>query len=147
MTSANVKRWFQVVSYPNFSSAALLILRLIAGIAFVLHGWGKIQTPFGWMPPQAPVPGFFQFLAALSEFGGGIAWILGLLTPLASFGIACTMAVAVSMHALVLKDPFVNPTGGSSFEPALVYLGVALLLGAVGVGKFSLDAKIFGARK
>ena len=147
MTSANVKRWFQVVSYPNFSSAALLILRLIAGIAFVLHGWGKIQTPFGWMPPQAPVPGFFQFLAALSEFGGGIAWILGLLTPLASFGITCTMAVAVSVHALVLKDPFVNPTGGSSFEPALVYLGVALLLGAMGAGKFSLDAKIFGARK
>jgi hypothetical protein len=30
------------------------------------------------MGTGSPVPGLFQLLAAISEFGGGIAWILGL---------------------------------------------------------------------
>src|SRR3989338_11516043 len=109
------------VPQPAFASTALLLLRLIVGAAFVLHGWGKIQHPFGWMGPEATIPGVFQFLAAISEFGGGLAWILGLLTPIASLGIGCTMTVAVYMHLIVRQDPFVNRTGGSSYEPALVY--------------------------
>ena len=59
-------------------SAGLLILRLVVGLAFVFHGYGKIQNPLGWMGPNASVPGLFQALAAVSEFGGGLAWMLGL---------------------------------------------------------------------
>jgi len=145
----NLKRFLEPAPHPASASAALLLVRLIAGSAFVIHGWGKIQTPFSWMPPEAPVhiPGFFQFLASLSEFGGGIAWILGLLTPIASFGIGFTMTVAVHMHLIVRHDPFVNLTGGLSYEPALVYWGIAILMLALGPGKFSLDAKVFGERK
>jgi len=139
----------QPVAQPTFASAALLLLRLIVGAAFVFHGWGKIQTPFGWNPPESPIfiPVVFQFLAAISEFGGGIALILGLLTPIGSLGIGCTMAVAVYLHSMVMKDPFVNMTGGSSYEPALVFLGIALVILVLGPGKFSLDKKIFGERK
>jgi Predicted membrane protein len=144
-----LKRFLQPVSQPTFASAALFLIRLISGAAFVFHGWGKIQTPFGWNPPESPIfiPVFFQFLAAISEFGGGIGWILGLLTPVASLGIGCTMAVAVYLHSMVTKDPFVSMTGGSSYEPALVYLGISLLFLALGPGKFSLDNKVFGERK
>ncbi len=99
------------------------------------------------MGPQSPVPGFFQLLAAISEFGGGIAWILGLLTPLAALGIGCTMTVAVSMHSMVLKDPFVNLAGGPSFELASAYLCIAILLLVMGPGRFSLDSKLFGERR
>ena len=137
----------QPVYQPTFASAALLLLRLIVGTAFVYHGSGKIQNPFDWMGPQATIPGFFQFLAALSEFGGGMAWVFGLLTPLASLGIFCTMSVAVHMHMIVRHDPFVNLTGGMSYEPALVYWGVAILILTLGPGKFSLDHKIFSERK
>lgn len=149
MIKANLKRYVQTVSHPAFASTALLLLRLIMGIAFIYHGWGKIQTPFAWVPPQSPVsiPAFFQFLAAISEFGGGIALMLGFLTLIASLGLGCTMAVAVYMHSIVMKDPFVNMTGGSSYEPALVYLGISILFLAFGPGKFSLDNKIFGERK
>src|SRR5688572_30546333 len=101
---------FQPPALSPRASAGLLILRIVAGLAFMLHGYGKIQNPFGWMGPDAGTPGILQGLAALSEFGGGLAWILGLLTPLASFGIACTMAVAIRLHAIVMGDPFV-PTG------------------------------------
>ena len=112
--------------------------------AVVVAFWGKIQNPFGWMGPDAGIPGVFQALAAVSEFGGGLAWILGALTPLASFGLLCTMAVAVHFHAVIKGDPFVGFEG--SYEPALVYFCIALLFLLVGPGRFSVDALLFGKK-
>jgi len=126
------------------SSIALLLMRIVAGSAFMIHGWGKMQAPMSWMGPDAPVPGVFQFLAAFSEFVGGLAWIIGLLTPLASLGLMITMLVATAMHMFVMKDPFVNLTGGSAYELPLVYLTIAVVLFKVGPGKYSLDEKLFG---
>jgi putative oxidoreductase len=137
-------RLFKPLRLSARASAGLLILRLVAGLAFMFHGYGKIQNPFGWMGPNADVPGVFQALAAVSEFGGGIAWMLGLLTPLASFGLTCTMTVAVWMHATVLHDPFVSLQGGRSYELAGVYLCVSVLLLLAGPGRFSVDRVVFG---
>lgn len=117
--------------------AGLLVLRLIAGAAFIRHGLPKIQNPFGWMGEHSAMPGVLQALAALSEFGGGIAWILGALTPLASFGVLSTMVVAASKH-IGRGDPFVGR--GGSYELALVYASVALLLILAGPGRYSVDA-------
>lgn len=114
-------------------SLGLLALRLILGIAFIAHGAGKIANPFGWMGPDAPVPGIFQGLAALAEFGGGIALIAGLLTPLASLGLVATMAVAVLFH-ISNGDAFV---GG--YELAVTYLVLSGFLLVSGPGRFSLD--------
>jgi putative oxidoreductase len=122
-------------------AVGLLVLRLVAGMAFMLHGWSKIQDPFGWMGPS--MPGFLQALAALAEFGGGLAWILGLLTPIASFGILCTMLVAAGMVHIPKGDPFVGK-GGPSWELAAVYFSVALLLLLLGPGRFALDYLLFG---
>ena len=141
-----LKAWFLVPTLSNKASLALLILRLIAGAAMAQHGWGKMQQPFSWMP-LSPIPGFFQFLAAFSEFGGGIAWIVGALVPLASLGMAITMLVAASFHAFVMGDPMVSKGGGSSYELAIIYLAISLVFMFVGPGKFSLDAKTFGEKK
>lgn len=142
----NFKQCFSVPEYSSKGDVALLLIRLVGGAAFMIHGWGKIQNPFGWMGPEAPVPGILQALAALSEFGGGLAWILGLLTPLAGLGVAFTMAVAVFMHAVKWGHPFVATGGGSSYELALVYFCISLLLIALGPGRLSLDRRIFGPR-
>jgi putative oxidoreductase len=137
---------FKPLHLPIRVSLGLLALRLVSGLAFMHHGYGKIQNPFGWMGPEAGISGAFQALAALSEFGGGLAWILGLLTPLASLGLACTMTVAVRLHAVVLGDPFVSKGAGGSYELASVYLCVATLLLLAGPGRFSLDRVLFGKR-
>jgi len=97
----------------------------------------------GWVPAP-PVPAPFQALAALSEFGGGFALILGLLTPIAAFGIACTMTVALVMVHLPHGDPFVGSRGGPSFEPAMGYLSIMIMLILNGPGVPSLDALLFG---
>ncbi len=137
------KKWLKPEDTTCKVSLALLVLRIVMGVAFIIHGWGKIQTPFSWMPEQAGIPGFLQLLAAVSEFGGGIALLIGLLTRVAMSGLAFTMLVAVYMHAIVMKDPFVNMQGGSSYELALVYLASAVLFLIAGPGKLSLDHKIF----
>ncbi|WP_437320300.1 DoxX family protein [Sorangium sp. So ce385] len=138
-------RFLRVTDVPFPGSVALLALRVVTGIAFIFHGWGKIQAPFSWMGPTAPVPGFLQALAAIAEVGGGIAWILGLLTPLASLGIAITMAVAVSVH-LMNGDPFFA-MGGPSYEVAAVYFSISLVLLLLGPGRLSADAAIFGPKR
>lgn len=145
MSKALINRIFQVPTLTTPASAAMLLLRVVGGVAMILHGWGKIQAPFSWMGPESPVPGIFQFLAALSEFGGGIAWIIGLVMPLASFGMLCTMVVATFMHAVINGDPFVGK-GGPSYELALLYLCISVLFIAAGPGKFSVDGKVFGSR-
>lgn len=125
---------------------ALLVVRIVGGAAFMMHGWSKIRDPFNWMGPDSFAPGVFQALAALSEFGGGLAWILGLLTPIASMGIGFTMVVAVFFHAVMRGDPFVGAGGGASYELAAVYLCIALLVFAIGPGRLSLDRVLFGGR-
>lgn len=142
----NFKTCLATTEHSIFAHLALLLLRLVVGLAFMLHGWGKILNPFGWMGPEGFAPGFLQALAALSEFGGGLALILGLLTPLACLGIGSTMAVAFSTHAFMRGDPFVSMTGGPASELAAVYFCIAMLLLAMGPGRFSLDRMIFGKR-
>lgn len=124
---------FDLSTSSSRVSTGLFLLRLVTGIAFILHGAPKIASPFAWMPTEAGIPGFLQALAALAEFGGGIALVIGLLVPLASIGLVLTMAVAVFFHA-AKGDGFVQ-----GYELALVYLVISLLLFLAGPGKFSLD--------
>lgn len=129
-------------------SLALLLLRCVVGLAFMLHGLSKIQNPLDWMGPESAVPAVFQGAAALSEFVGGFLWILGLFTPIASLGIAGTMAFAAFSHAVLWGQPFVASKGGSgSYELALVYFSIALLFLLAGPGKYSLDRILFGEKR
>jgi len=137
--------------FPYFlagpGAVGLLILRVVTGGALMLHGFPKIQNAFHWMDkaPNHP-PAFLQALAAFAEFGGGLALILGLLTPIAMFGVACTMAYAVVKVHMARHDPWVPAPGakGGSFELALGYLAVALMFILVGPGRLSVDALLFG---
>lgn len=139
-----MKKW--LTSHPLETQAftrislGLLAVRIATGIAFMLHGWPKIQNAFSWMGPDAPVPGIFQALAAFAELGGGIALILGLLTSLASIGLLITMTVAALFH-ISKGDPFVGHDG--SWELAGVYWTLSLLFLLAGPGYFSLDKKTF----
>ena len=136
--------------FPTFISgwgaATLLLVRVVMGVAFILHGWPKIQNPMGWMNAMGGegVPSFLQALAALAEFGGGIALLLGFLTPLAALGIVCQMLGALFMVHFPMGHPFVAATGGPSYELPLVYLALAILLLVMGPGRWSFDALLFG---
>lgn len=122
------------------ASAGVLLLRVFAGLALMQHGQHKISNPLHWMGdgPEKPAA-ILQALAAVSEYLGGLALVLGLLTPLAALGIACTMAYATYTH-VSRGDPFVGR--GGSFEPALGYFVTAVTLILTGPGTYSLDEMI-----
>jgi putative oxidoreductase len=146
--------WYAKVG--GAGSLGLLVLRLVAGAAFILHGVAKIQDDKGvWHFEQAttwmnampkPPPPYLQAAAIVAELGGGIAWVLGFLTPLFSIAIACTMATAYAM--VHTQDAFVSfRPGDPSFELTAVYFATAICLLLCGPGQLSLDHCLFGRRK
>jgi putative oxidoreductase len=141
-----MRRIFYSDDFGIRSSLGLLVLRVVVGAALMFHGWPKIQNPMGWMGAEAPVPGFLQACAAVAEFVGGGALIVGLLTRLFAFMLVINMAVAAGMVHISQGDPFVGKPGERSWELAAVYFACALLLLLAGPGRLSLDALIFGRR-
>jgi putative oxidoreductase len=128
--------------WAGWQSLGLLVLRLVVGTAFILHGWPKIQNPMHWMGDKvSPV---LQLAAALAEFGGGIALILGFLTPLAAAALTINMIFALVLVHFPQHQPFVGKGPGGSFELPLVYLAIMVALLGTGPGAYSVDALVFG---
>lgn len=141
-----LKKIFAAPSHTPAADIALLLVRLVVGSAFLWHGSGKIQNPFGWMGPQAFAPAPLQALAAIAEFGGGLCLMIGFLTALGALGIATTMAVAIFMHAVLRGDPFISSIGGPSWELPVTYLSLMVMLKLIGAGRFSVDHYCFGPK-
>jgi putative oxidoreductase len=114
----------------------LLVLRLFAGLSMALaHGLGKTKDPSGVISGAAnlgfPAPTFFGWMAAISEFFGGLLLAIGLATRPAAFLIACTMFTAGFLqHA---SDEYRRK------ELAFLYLAVAIMFMLTGAGRFSVD--------
>lgn len=122
----------------------LLVVRLVFGLGLVLHGLPKLAAPFNWNP-HSSIPGVLQAFSVLAEVGGGLALMVGLLTPIAALGIVINFLVAVFMVHIKHGDPFVGK--GPSYESAAGYLAVGLLALFTGPGAVSLDALIFGQKR
>jgi putative oxidoreductase len=123
----------------------LLILRLVIGLTMAAHGAQKL---FGWwggpgmsnwtqsvrrlrIRPAQP----WAWVAALSEFGGGLLLALGLLSPLGSLAIIGAMLVAIA--TVHLSKGFWVSKGGYEFNLSII--GAAAALAITGPGTYSLD--------
>jgi putative oxidoreductase len=119
-------------------SAGLLWLRVATGLTIASIGYAKIfkgglaQLIPGVEAMGFPLPVVFAWLAALSEFAGGLLIAAGLGTRVAAFFLMVTMSVAFFVaHA---NDPFHVKI------PAFLYGTIALALILTGGGCYSLDA-------
>ena len=128
----------------KYRDEGLLILRIGLGVMFILHGWPNIQGgPDLWEKVGMAMGNFgisfapvvFGFLAALSEFGGGICLVFGLYTRGAALFMFITMVVAATMH---LKSGDGLPKASHAIEAAFVFLGLIF----IGAGKYSIYQKI-----
>ncbi len=132
--------WWPLAANDRRLATSLLIVRVVFGVAMAMHGWPKFQNMTTWMGPDAPVPAILVALAAIAEFLGGIAIVLGALTPVASFGMMCTMLVAAGFH-ISKGDPWISK-GGAAWEMAGIYLALSIMFLLVGPGRFSVDALV-----
>lgn len=120
----------------------LLVLRVVTGIAFALHGWQKLSGGiegvggfFGSLGIPAAL--FFAYVVTFVEFIGGIALILGFLTRIASGLLGIVMIVALFL--VHLPNGFF--VGGGGYEYVLVLLSAVIALSLAGPGAFALEKK------
>lgn len=121
----------------------MLIFRVIFGLVFALHGWGKIKGGIdgtaGWFDSMGMKPGrLHAFAAAATEIGTGVLLALGFLTPFAAAGIVAVMIVAGwTVHR---KNGFMIVKEG--WEYTFMVAITAAFLAILGPGKFSVDSAI-----
>lgn len=126
--------------YAALAPLTVLYMRVICGIAFMVHGWPKITNPMGPVGMVESLgfhPGWLWApLLAATEFLGGLLLVLGLLTRPAAVGTSIVLAVTVYFHWIVQAEGF------SGAEKSLLWLGLTLYFAAHGGGKFSADRAI-----
>jgi putative oxidoreductase len=130
---------------------APLALRFALGVIFIAHGAQKL---FGvWEGPglsatlemfktSVGIPAYLLLLAVATEFLGAVAVSIGLLTRIASAGLAIDMMIAiVKVH--LANGFFLNwssmPGKGHGYEFNLALLGMSIALSLSGPGKLALD--------
>jgi putative oxidoreductase len=130
----------------RFQSFGALVLRLVLGIIMTRHGYDKVIPSgalynFTHMVTHMQLPVWLGYVAAFTEFFGGILLIVGLLTRVAAFMTAIDMAVAITkvhLHG--------GLEGPSSFALPLALLAISLMLVFTGCGWLGLDDFVGSSR-
>ena len=131
---------------PLRVDVASALVRVVAGGIFAAHGAQKLfvfgleGVSGGFASMGIPMAGVAGPAVALVEFFGGLALVVGLLTRLASTGLAVVMLGA--MLLVHWSNGFFAPNG---VEFVLTLFAVAVAFALAGPGRFSMDALI--ARK
>lgn len=126
----------------------LLVARIVLGVVFTAHGiqkiseWGLDATAQNFAGMGVPMPELAAPVVAILELAGGIALILGVLTPWVGILLAIDMLVA-ALLVHVGSGVFVD---GGGWELVGGLGAGALALAATGSGRLSLDHLFVGRR-
>ena len=122
----------------NFADWGVLLLRVVFGLIFLLHGWMKIKNLKNtqeWFSSIGFKPGgFWGTLVMLVETVGGLLMIVGLLTQITALFLAAVMVVA-TLWKIRNGQGLIN-----GYELDLILLVVALAFLVNAGGLYSLDA-------
>jgi putative oxidoreductase len=124
---------------PTMPSTGLLVLRLVVGATFLVHGLDKLIDPTEaerlFAAQSIPIPGVMAPFVGATETVGGLLLIAGLATPLAAAALTIDMLVALlTTH---IDQGFFVADGGMEL---VLLLGVAsIAIALAGPGRFSLD--------
>ncbi len=115
-----------------------LLLRLLLGGLFVVHGYPKVFTQrlqIQQAMAGAGVPPTLTSLTGFLEFFGGLALIFGFLTPLVAGLFALFMGSTTLLQKLKFHKSF---SGGYELDVVLLVSSVVLII--LGAGALSVDA-------
>lgn len=131
--------------------AALLLLRVVLGLIFVVYGWRHMSDVSGYISAydqafNIPLPWLFAPLVASIHLFGGFLVIFGVLTRYIGALMAITMVVSTLTvrlpQGLAEGQDFLGLTGFWDLDLALAGIGVALML--TGPGVYALETKLLG---
>jgi putative oxidoreductase len=133
---------------PSVRDAALLVARLLLGVVLVAHGWQKVVTNglgataegfAGMGVPAAPVSAAYS---GIVELVGGALILVGAATAVVGVLVVLDMlGAALIVH---VGNGVMASDGG--WELVGVIGAVALVLAAVGAGRYSVD-HVLAARR
>ncbi|MBT2723184.1 DoxX family protein [Bacillus sp. ISL-46] len=132
----------------NKFEASTLILRVMLGITFFVHGLvkfqGGIENIVGWFD-SIGLPGALAYVVASVEMIGGAALVLGLGSRIVSALLALLMIGATIKVKLAIG--FLGNGQMAGYELDLALLAMALFIAINGSKMFALDQLIFKSQK
>jgi putative oxidoreductase len=121
---------------------ALLALRWVLALIFIVHGYPKLVHPTDGMREffvAHGLPGYFLSVAGVLECFGSVMLFLGLFTRPAALLLTIEMGVAIwkvhSVRGLIAVKEYEFP---------LTLAAACLVLATIGAGLFSTDHLLFG---
>lgn len=117
-----------------------LLLRVILGITFLIHGWAKLQMGLGNVAgffQSLGIPGGMGYIVSFIELFGGIAMILGIGTRVVALLFAFVMIGAIFTAKLSAGFMGNGQMAGYELDLALLIISVYLVLN--GSPLYSLD--------
>ncbi len=145
------RRLLELRSAPAVRDGALAAARTALAWIFIYHGATSLFGAFhgagihrmaAFFATVAHLhPGtFFAVLNGTTEFFGGIAVGIGLLSRLAAVGLFFDMLIA--MITVTFRNGIVSEAVGSGYELNVGLAGLALVVVLLGAGRISVDAWI-----
>lgn len=126
--------------YGALGEVSETLLRVVAGLALVTHGAGKIGDPFGAAGMVEGLgfhPGaFWSLMLSLTEFFGGILIAIGFMTRPASFAAMFVLLVTVYFHWIVQSQGY----GGA--EKSILWAAIFFFFVIRGGNRHSVDARL-----
>lgn len=124
-----------------------LILRLITGFTFFLHGLSKfqggIENTVGFFS-SVGIPGFLAYIVAIIELAGGALMILGLGTRI--IGVLFAVVMLGAIFTVKLSAGFMGTDGGAGYEFDVALLAMSVSLALSGSSMLSFDS-LFRAKR
>lgn len=125
-----------------------LIIRVVLGITFFIHGLVKfqdgIENTVGWFE-SIGLPGVLAYGVAAVELVGGIMLVLGLFSRIVSILIAIVMVGAIVKVKLAVG--FLGNGQMAGYELDLAFLAMAVMLAITDSKAFALDQLIFKGKE
>lgn len=126
--------------YDRWGGIAETLLRVIAGVALVTHGYAKILDPFGAVGMVEGLgfyPGaFWSPLLSATEFFGGIFLAIGFLTRPAALATMIILLVTVWFHWIVMDQ------GYPGAEKSILWAAICFYFVIHGGNRWSVDRLI-----
>lgn len=125
-----------------------LILRVVLGITFFVHGLvkfqGGIENTAGWFA-SIGIPGGMAYVVALIELVGGIALVIGLGTRIVSALLSLVMVGAIIKVKFAVG--FLGNGQMAGYELDLAFLAMGVFLAINGSKLLSLDQILFKGKE